>query len=213
MQLSSACVSKDSTRQRYPTASVVVIGSLCLICIIGLLIGAFTSDSSDSLTSTCIQIEDSVSSETLNVLVMFALGYVCSLATKNRQALSRHAHRLTCLWRQMVSSTFASIASLGDRIRSSGPLLQPTTWISTTCIKKDVVAILLAATLCSLCIGGLVISAFTAEIDADPAGSGLASESSTSMKAFTVGWMCMLSFKLRRELVGLVGSSWLLQPI
>jgi hypothetical protein len=33
------------------------------------------------------------------------------------------------------------------------------------------------------------------------------------MKAFTVGWMFMLSFKLRRELVGLVGSSWLLQPI
>jgi hypothetical protein len=33
------------------------------------------------------------------------------------------------------------------------------------------------------------------------------------MKAFTVGWMFVLSFKLRRELVGCVGSSWLLQPI
>jgi hypothetical protein len=33
------------------------------------------------------------------------------------------------------------------------------------------------------------------------------------MKAFTLGWMFVLSFKLRGELIGCVGSSWLLQPI
>jgi hypothetical protein len=94
------------------------------------------------------------------------------------------------------------------RVRSSGQSFQLPSWMS-----KDVIAIFSVATLCSLCIGGLVISAFMVEADADPTDSGLASESSTSMKAFTLGWMFVLSFKLRGELIGCVGSSWLLQPI
>jgi len=104
---------------------------------------------------------------------------------------------------------------MGDRIRERRPVFQQIlgalkifTWIS-----KDILAITSAATLCSLCIGGLLVSAFTIEADADPADSGFASDTSSSMKAFTVGWMFVLSFKLQRELVGCVGSSWLLQPI
>jgi hypothetical protein len=169
---------------------------------------AFVNDPSEGIDADCISSDDSVVSESFNVLLMFTLGYLCTLATKHRHTLGRQTQRMIYCCNTMVSSAFSSIASMGDRIRERGPVFQTTSWIS-----KDVLAIISAAALCSLCIGGLVVSAFTIEVDADPADSGLASDTSASMKAFTVGWMFLLSFKLRRELVGCVGSSWLLQPI
>jgi hypothetical protein len=186
----------------------VVCGGLCIMFIIGLLICAFVSDLPEGIDVDCISSDDSVVSESLNVLLMFMLGYLCTLATKNRHTLGRQTQRVIHCCNTIVSSAFSCIASMGDRIRESRPVFEPSSWIS-----KDVLAITSAATLCSLCIGGLLVSAFTIDADADPADSGFASDESASMKAFTVGWMFVLSFKLRRELVGCVGSSWLLQPI
>jgi len=209
-QFPSTCASKVAVHRAnaVPMVSVVVISALCIVCTIGLLIGVFVSEPSDGLDITCISPDDNVASESLNVLLMFALGYLSSLAMKHRRILSRETHKVICLSNDIVSSTSARIASIVARVRSSGQSFQLPSWMS-----KDVMAIFSAATLCSLCIGGLVVSAFIADADADPVDSGLASESSTSMKAFTVGWMFVLSFKLRRELIGCVGSSWLLQPI
>lgn len=210
MQFSTTGASKGAIQRAtaVPMLSVVVLSALCIVCTIGLLMGAFQSEPSNGLDITCISPDDKVASETFNVLLMFALGYLSSLAMKHRRLLGRQTHNVICLSNEMVSSTSARVASMVARVRSSGQSFQLPSWMS-----KDVIAIFSAATLCSLCIGGLVISAFMVEADADPTDSGLASESSTSMKAFTLGWMFVLSFKLRGELIGCVGSSWLLQPI
>jgi hypothetical protein len=56
------------------------------------------------------------------------------------------------------------------------------------------------------------VSAFTASPDDEPGSDGMASESSSTMKAFTLCWMFCLSLKLRSEFVGQMGSSSLLQP-
>merc|ERR1719199_1936243 len=106
-----------------------------------------------------------------------------------------------------MGSVSASITAKFANVHPRSWSIDPPCWLD-----KGVLAIILAATLCSVCIISLLVSAFTAEPDLEPADSGLASESSTFMRVFTVGWMFILSFKLRRELVGLVGSCCLLQP-
>jgi len=77
---------------------------------------------------------------------------------------------------------------------------------------KGTIIIISTGLFCLLPIIGLLISAFTAVPGSDPGVDGIASEESTTMRAFTMGWMFCLSFKLRRELIGLAGSSSLLQP-
>jgi hypothetical protein len=77
---------------------------------------------------------------------------------------------------------------------------------------KGAITIILAGMLCLVPIIALLVSAFTATPGNEPGVDGLASEGSQTMKAFTMGWMFCLSFKLRRELVGLAGSSAFLEP-
>jgi hypothetical protein len=92
-------------------------------------------------------------------------------------------------------------------VRQGGISLPQSSWIN-----KGTLAIILASILCTLCIVALLVSAFLAEPDIDPTDTGLVSESSQAMRVFTVGWMFIMAFKLRRELVGLVGECCLLQP-
>jgi len=77
---------------------------------------------------------------------------------------------------------------------------------------KDIAIIAIAAVVCIIPIIGLIVSAFTAEPDSEPGVDGLASEGSSTVRAFTMGWMFCLALKLRREFVGLVGSCSLLEP-
>jgi len=77
---------------------------------------------------------------------------------------------------------------------------------------KGAMIIILTGIFCLVPIIGLLVSAFTAVPDSEPGADGLASEESQTMRAFTMGWMFCLSFKLRRELVGVVGSSAFLEP-
>jgi len=211
MQPSCFSYTSKSSMQKtdaIPVTSIVVIGILCILCTIGIIFGAFASNSSDGLETTCTTSDFSVAFESFNVVLMFAMGYLSTLATRHRHALGRQAHSFLCLSNTTIQQACSRMVCTVDWIRTSRARLRPPTWFG-----KDIIAILLAATVCCSCICGLVISAFIVEVDADPTESGLASESSSSIKAFTVGWMCVLGFKLRRELVGLVGSNWMLQPI
>jgi len=79
-------------------------------------------------------------------------------------------------------------------------------------ISKDTIVIVATGVLCAICISVLIASAFTAHLDADAADTQEDSDSPITAKIFTAGWMFLLSFKLRRELVGLVGNSSMLQP-
>jgi len=106
------------------------------------------------------------------------------------------------LLRSSANSVIATVASARSRTLSFP------TWMN-----KGVMAIMMAGALCTLCISVLLVSAFTAELDAEYSiDDGLASESSQTMRVFTVGWIFIMAFKLRRELVGLVGDCCLLQP-
>jgi hypothetical protein len=151
-----------------------------------------------------------VGTETLQTVFIFSLGYICCLAVRKRRDLARHAYRMACL----ANSFVAWLGSVSGALTAKFANVDPRRWsfCQPAWLSKGVLAIILAGTLCSVCIISLLVSAFTAEPDLEPADSGLASESSTLMRVFTVGWMFILSFKLRRELVGLVGSCCLLQP-
>jgi hypothetical protein len=77
-------------------------------------------------------------------------------------------------------------------------------------LSESGLTIIVAATLCTVCVMYLLISAFAAEPDAELTNAGLTSESSTGMNTFIVALMFLLSIKLRPELLGL-SSSCLLQ--
>jgi len=188
--------------------AIAIVGVSCLLCVVGLLVGAFTTiPDAEAVIQSCESSDASVASETSQTLLIFALGYLSTLAARRRSDLANQFNRALCLTNAMVSSGFAYVVSAVANVRASRMALRRPCWFN-----KSVMAIVVAATLCTGCIISLVVSAFTAEPYADPANSGLASESSTGMKVFTVGWMFILSFKLRRELIGLVGSGCLLQP-
>jgi len=81
------------------------------------------------------------------------------------------------------------------------------------CIRwKGAVIIIATGILCIIPIVALIYSAFTAEPGSEPGEDGLASEGSATMRAFTMGWLFCLALKLRREFVGLAGSSCFLEP-
>lgn len=77
---------------------------------------------------------------------------------------------------------------------------------------NSVVVIIATGLLCLVPIVALIVSAFTAEPGSEPGEDGLASEGSSTMRAFTMGWMFCLAVKLRQEFVGLAGSSSFLEP-
>jgi len=222
MKLSSlACASDSSASETQiprktnedPTMGMIVAGVACLFCTLALFLGAFMAVPAD--TEVGIQCAagaaaESVGSETLQTFLIFALGYLGTLAWKRRCELAQQIYRMCCLMHHAVSSARAAVNStvftVANVHRRIWVFLQPA-WMS-----KGVIYIVMAFMLCATCIVSLLISAFTAIPDADPADDGLASETSTFMRVFTVGWMFILSFKLRSELIGLVGSGFLLQP-
>lgn len=194
-----------------PVVAMLCVGSACLVSTVGLLLWAFNAvPSSEMASSPCIDAVDSVGSETLQTLLMFALGYISMLVARRRVYLANEAYRMLCIVNRgaagMCSACASAIAAVTNVRQRSLPFQQPA-WLN-----QGVMAIVAGSMLCTMCIVGLLVSAFAAEPDQDPTEIGLASESSTFMRVFTVGWMFILSFKLRRELVALVGSGCLLQP-
>lgn len=113
----------------------------------------------------------------------------------------------------------SSIAPLVSSSEPACPPLQPSLeaedFVQTyaECSKwKDILLITAAALVCIIPIICLIVSAFLADPDSEPGQDGLASEGSSTVRAFTMGWLFCLALKLRREYVGLVGSCSLLEP-
>jgi hypothetical protein len=163
-----------------------------------LFFGAFSAVPEIEMSSDCFSNE--IADECYKTFLIFMLGYVSTLAAKRRHLWAK---RLGTLMRAAVDRMSATSLWMSS---TTSNLTQPS-WFN-----KDVLAIVLVAALFSICLIGLIVSAFMAEVDTDAAEAGLASESSTTMRVFTVGWMFVLSFKLRRELIGAIGSCCLLQP-
>lgn len=77
---------------------------------------------------------------------------------------------------------------------------------------KGPMLIVITGIICLVPIITLIVSAFAAVPGDEIQGDGLASEESQTMRAFTMGWLFCLALKLRREFVGLAGSSSLMEP-
>jgi len=201
----SSCVAARKTNT-FPAFAIAVFGAASVACTVALLFGAFSLPSENEATTDCIVTEeDSVAMESYKTFLIFAMGYVTTLAIKNRQDIARRADSAICTVNEKLSSAAAYIAACGACFRSQ-------TVSSISLINKEVLAIMFSGLLCTVVIISLICSAFAAEPDTEPTDSGLASETSFTMRAFTMGWMFMLSLKLRHELIGLVGSCFLLQP-
>lgn len=184
-----------------------LLGAVSLACTLVLFVSAFSAVPDTEVDVHCATSLPAVGSEALQTFAIFVLGFLSSLAVKRRQALAKQVDRILRCASDSISSVGDAAASAvfaAGQVRSH---LNRPSWVS-----RDVLVIALAGVLCASCIIGLIISAFIAEPDAAPAEDGLASESSTSVRLFTVSWMFLLAFKLRRELIGLIGDCCLFQP-
>lgn len=196
---------KLSSNCHGPIAIIALAITICLVIIFSLLAGAFSADSGVESSAAC---DDSFATETSQAVIAFVAGWLFCFLAKRRQELvdtiAGSADKITAFASSSATSTLSAVTfwlrSTGGSLWNNGPRM------------KSILAMTLVCAMCSACILGLFISAFTAVPYEEPADSGFASESSSTMKVFTIGWMFMLSFKLRRELVGVVGSSCLLQP-
>lgn len=170
-----------------------------MVLIACLFASAFTADPGAEVSVDCIV---PVASETSQTLITFAMGFICCFIMKRRHGLAAQMCKMVDSAKRLLASVCSSSSSVVSTVAG---------WISKF---ADIIAMVVAGTLCAAVILGLFISAFTAVPEAEPTDYdiGLASESSQAMRAFTVGWMFLLSLKLRSELVGLVGSGCLLQP-
>lgn len=191
----------------FPTLAVVAIALSCCVCTFGLLFGAFSALPHDDTHVDCASPDTDSLGDAYRTVLIFALGYVSTLAAKRRHDLARKVDGAVCTANAWMISTATYVASVVASARSTRLSLQRPSWMN-----KDVMAIAMTSVLCSSCILGLIVSAFTAEAGAEEDDVALASESSTTMRVFTVGWMFILSFKLRSELLGVIGSCCLLQP-
>jgi len=185
---------------------VATVGSICMACIVGLLASAFMVDLAPE---SCIDYDVTVASETTQTLVAFVMGWAMCYMAKCRHDLPGQVRKMSCsagLLSAFVCSSTASAASA-----ATGRYQSVREWFSSQGPKiGEILCVALVGIMCTGCIFTLFISAFTAVPDEDPTDDGFASESSQTMKAFTVGWMFLLAYKLRRELVEVGGS--LMEP-
>jgi len=155
--------------------------------IVALTVSAFTAvpeDIGPNLDNDSEHV-DETTSELSAIMQAFVIGWTFCLAAKCCQ---KHAAAV-------VSFACHSARTFGARVQS---------YIVAS---KESLVIVGAAVICFLPIIVLIVSAFTASPDEEPGNAGVASESSSIVRAFTMGWMLCLAVKLCRELVGLVGLS------
>jgi hypothetical protein len=188
--------------------SITIVGILLSAAIFGLFFSAFRAAPNAEIVSNCDD-ASAAYSEASSATITFAMGWlVCYIAMHRRCLAHTTGNAVFCC------STFAysSYSSL-------------TLWVSSLDRRRRVAAawtlyeirrnycIIFVSILCLVCITGLFASAFSEASLADQeSGDNFPSESSPAMKAFTAGWIFVLSLKLRHELTGQLGSSCLLQP-
>jgi len=193
--------------------TIATVGAICMVVILGLFASAFSTASPGEEVSLDCNL--SVGSETSLTLMCFALGWICCYVMKRQDDIARQVWKMSCSAKQMWDSVYSKASILVSAVVEfyRTTVQRPANegaWITKK--HMEIVGMVVAGSVFTCGILGLFISAFTAVPDAEPSNDGLASESSQSMRVFTVGWMFLLSLKLRRELVGLTGSSCLFQP-
>lgn len=202
--MSSTVASMASPLARSPgmLVGLTISSVLCIACVIGLVFSAFSADPSTVVGVDCTFYSDSIASEMWEVLTTFTLGWFCCMVARRRQDLADGVGKVVSLVTSGSAFAISTFAGIRQRSPAFARGLLPS---------KGVIGIIVFGILCSGCIIGLIASAFVAVPGEEPADDGV-SESSTLMKAFTIGWIFCLSLKLRRELIGVVGSSLLFQP-
>lgn len=202
----------DTTQKthRFPIKAIVLVAVSCIACTVCLLVGAFAAVPDTEVGTACVTSASPAVSESSQTLLVFAMGYLFCLVVKRRDDLAEQVDRMLRMVKvailAMCSATSSRASSLASTIARSSHFQLPS-WIN-----RGAMGIITVVVLCTICITWLFVAAFTAEPGSEPTDDGLTSESSSTMRAFTVGWMFILSFKLRRELVGQVGPCCLLQP-
>jgi len=193
--------------------TIVMVGGASVVVILSLLVSAFAAAPPDE--ETVLDCNLSVGSETTLTLMCFAMGWICCYVMKRQDDIAKQVCKTCCsakeLFHSVCAKASAAVSAVVNLFRTIAA--RPAVVIAQITKKQaEIAGMILAGTVFTCGILGLFISAFTAVPDAEPSADGLASESSQSMRIFTVGWMFLLSLKLRREMVGLMGSSCLFQP-
>lgn len=186
-------------------AILCAIGAFFVVCLAGLFASAFVQLESPA------DCDESVSSETATTILAFLIGWASCFLVKHHESMQSQLDNITAYGARVsafVSCSCSSIrSSVATIVRSNRE------WVSHNQVQlRKALSVGLVAVLFSSCIVGLVISAFTAVPGEEAAADGFASEASTTMKAFTFGWMSLMFYKLQKELVGEVGCSCFLQP-
>jgi len=190
--------------------TLAIVATVCVVSIVILFASAFVTDDPNTLESSA-DCDDSVTSETSRTIMAFVMGWAFCLIAKQRENLVGHMSEFVCSTRQLSASVCSSASSFMSAV--TFPFRNREGWfVNQGPMVAKMLGLAMVGTLCAGCIIGLFISAFTIVPGAEPTDTSFASESSETVKAFTVGWIFLLSFKLRGELVGVVGSSCLLQP-
>jgi hypothetical protein len=200
----------QSSKRTHDLRGFTMIVICCSLCIIGLVISAFSADLKDESNIECFSAPAAVVSETWHTLLTFAMGWLCTMLAKRRRDLSRRVLQIAGVMKWGCSVVHSrSVSAISDVVafRRRYLRVQQPIWLS-----KGILGIIAVASLCVLCVMGLLVSAFSAVPDAEPPRDGISSESSVVVRIFTASWIFLLSLKLLHELVGLVGYSCLFQP-
>jgi len=186
--------------------AIAIIGCICMASIVGLFASAF--DAEDPSLESSADCVDSVTSETARTIIAFFMGWAfCFIAKQYKNnKLAGQVDEFVCSAKQLSEFVCSSASSFISSVTSH------CRWLQNYPRVGNILALTMVGILLAGCIIALFISAFTAVPEEEPTDTVFASESSQTMKAFTVGWMLVLSFKLRSELVGVVGSSSFLHP-
>merc|ERR1719409_511871 len=180
---------------RTPWKNALVIsaaGIICIVPIIALVASAFIAVPGGEFEDDCCAAvsgspvaDEGLTPEVCLTMQAFAMGWICCLTLK---LCHRHGGLV-------YSSGSMYVRSLARRMQVY------------MAANKDALIVIGSAVICTIPTIVLIISAFTVVPDSEVGDQGLASEGSPVIRAFTMGWMVCLAFKLCHEFVGLVGSS------
>lgn len=215
MKLSASSSTKNSSE----TGKVVLLaglGAILSVPIFALLCSAFNEAPNADAPDQCDSGISSSSSETQQTMMAFGFGWLVFYMLKNRDSITLRSSDAASRMMVQLSSvhfTCAKVISAADPFlrRIYSEVIAAIMWARLQFKNNGLIIFASFALLC--CTVGVFASAFTATPDVEqPPESGLASESSLSVRIFTTGWILLLSLKLRQELVGHLGCSSLLQP-
>jgi len=208
MQAAKCSMASDLQSRKIPKAAITSVGLLLSVAILALFCSAFDATPNAELASECATIS-STEAEATSTMLAFIAGWLVCYGMKKRHSL--------------VQKTSSVMQSCSAAVRSR--FCKATLWLSlaarrrratTTRICDEIkrnACIVFVSFLCLSCIIGLFVSAFSLALHAEQDDSTeIPTETSQAMKAFTAGWIFVLSLKLRYELTGQLGSSCLLQP-